>query len=140
MKRNTAATEREGGCLRRLARRLNNRGETQSGCIFIIILLIGAGYVGYLFSVPLFEYNDFESRISEMMPYFRHHDAEYIYDVITDTAAKDFDLTLEEDQVKVQVLTGKNRIIIDINYSKVVNLPFYAHTLDFDSHLTGEAF
>jgi hypothetical protein len=134
MKRKTTGAE-EG---RRLpGRRFDNRGEMQGGCIFVILLCVAAGYVGYLFSVPMFQYSNFESRISEMMPYFRHHDAEYVQEAVIDTAAKDFDLKLEEEQVKVEVMQRENRLIIDIKYSKVVNLPFYAHTLTFEPHLTG---
>jgi hypothetical protein len=140
MKRKSTGEKREGCCLRLPGRRLDNRGEMQGGCIFIILLVLGAGYVAYLFLVPMMEYNNFESRIAEMMTYYKHHNAEYIQEVIIDTAAKEYDLKLAEEQVKVQVLTGKNLIIIDISYSTVVNLPFYAHTLTFTPHLTGEAF
>lgn len=140
MKKKTTGAEKKGWRLRLPGRRFDNKGEMQSGCIFMLLLLLAVGYVGYLFSVPMLQYSNFEARVSEMMPYFRHHDAEYIQEGIIDTAAKDFDLKLEEEQVKVQVMQRKNRIIIDINYSKVVTLPFYAHTLTFKPHLTGEAY
>jgi hypothetical protein len=140
MKRKTTQEEREEGTLRLPARRLDSRGEVGSGCVFMLLLLVAIGYVGYLFAVPWFQYNNFEARISEMMPYYRHHDADYIQEAVIGTAAKDFDLKLKEEQVKVQVLQQENRIIIDIKYSKVVQLPFYAHTLNFNPHLTGQVY
>jgi hypothetical protein len=132
--------KREGSCLRLPGQPLGNRGETGPGCIFILLFFLAVGYVGYLFAIPWFQYNNFEARISEMMPYYRNHDAEYIQEAILSTAAKDFDLKLKDEQVKVQVLMSTNRVIIDIKYSKVVNLPFYSHTLTFKPHLTGQAY
>ena len=132
--------KREGSGLRLPGHRLGNRGEMGAGCIFILFVFLAVGYVGYQFAVPWFQYNNFESRISEMMPYYRNHDAEYIQEAILSTAAKDFDLKLEDEQVKVQVLTATNRVVIDIKYSKVVTLPFYTHTLTFKPHLTGQAY
>jgi hypothetical protein len=137
MKRKTAGEKSEGSWLRLPGRRLDNRGEMQGGCIFVILLFVAAGYVGYLFAVPSFQYSNFESRISEMMPYYRNHDAEYIREAIQGIAAKDFDLKLKDEEVKVEVNRTKNRLVIDIKYSKVVNLPFYAHTVTFEPHLTG---
>ena len=136
----TRGEKREGGSLRLPGRPLGNRGETGPGCIFILLVFLAAGYVGYLFAIPWFQYNNFEARISEMMPYYRNHDAEYIQEAILKTAANDFDLKLKDEQVKVQVLRATNRVIIDIKYSKVVTLPFYSHTLTFKPHLTGQAY
>jgi len=136
----TSGDKREGSWLRLPGQPLGNRGEMAAGCIFILLVFLAVGYVGYLFAVPWFQYNNFESRISEMMPYYRNHDAEYIQEAILSVAAKDFDLKLKDEQVKVVVNRAKNRVIIDIKYSKVVTLPFYAHTVTFKPHLTGQAY
>ena len=132
--------KREGSRLRLPGRRFDNKGEMQAGCIFVLLVFLAVGYVGYTFAVPWFHYTSFEGRISEMMPYYRHHDAAYIREAIQGTAAKDFDLKLKEEDVMVEVDTQRNRVIIDIKYSKVVTLPFFSHTLTFKPHLTGQAY
>ena len=54
--------------------------------------------------------------------------------------ARDFDLDLKPEQVKVQVLRRDNRIIVDVEYEQTVELPFYTHTLVFKPHLTGSVY
>ena len=119
--------------------RHNERGEGKFGCIFMLLLTLSAGYVGYMFSIPWFEYNSFEGRISEMMPYYRNHKAEYVHKGVTDIA-KEFGIKLNHDQVKVQVLQRENRLIIDLNYSRTVTLPFYVHNVKFKPHFTGTVY
>jgi hypothetical protein len=116
-----------------------SRGEGNSGCIFTILLIVAAGYVGYIFVLPYYHYNAFESRVAEMVPYYRNHPPEYIHDAVMDIA-KEFDLDLKPKQVRVQVLKRDNRIIIDVEYQQQVELPFYTHTLTFKPHLTGTAY
>lgn len=139
MKKIPFSTVKRQGFLRLPASLRSSRGEGNSGCIFTILLVIAAGYVGYTFVTPYYHYNAFESRIAEMVPYYRNHPPDYIRAAVIDTA-KDFDLDLKPKQVRVQVLKKDNRIIIDIEYQHQVELPFYTHTLTFKPHLTGTAY
>ena len=118
--------------------RLNSRGEGNTGCIFLLVIVAAAGFVGYKVAVPYFEYTNFESRVAEMMPNYRNHDAEYIQESVINIS-RGFDLDLKPEQVKVQVLKKDNRLI-DFGYDQPVTVPFYTHTLKLKSHLTGTVF
>jgi hypothetical protein len=115
------------------------RGEGNFGCIFTALLIAVAGYVAYNFVIPYYHYNAFESRMSEMVPYYRNQQQEFIQQAVIDIG-KEFDLTLKPEQVRVQVLGRQNRLIIDVEYTRTVELPFYTHTLTFKPHLTGTAY
>ncbi len=115
----------------------DRRGVGTVGCVFSL-LVFGAGvYVAYLFAVVLYDYNAFEQAVAEMIPYYKHHKADFIHGAVLEIANEDFDLGLKEEQVKV-VIEG-NRIIIDIEYDRQVELPFYTHTIKFSPHFTGAA-
>ena len=115
---------------------LGSRGEFTTGCAVMIVLILAAGFVGYKFIIPHYTMSSLESRISEMMPYYRNHDALYVQKGVIEIA-REFDLELLPEQVKVQVLKKENRLIIVIEYEEEVELPFYIHTLTFRPHLTG---
>lgn len=121
------------------ARLQGGGGSGTLGCIISILLLLIGGYAAYQFAIPYYEHNNFESRISEMMPYYRNQTQDFIQQAVIDTS-KEFGLNLKPEQVKVQVLKLDNRLIIDIQYQKTVELPFYTHTITFKPHLTGSVF
>jgi hypothetical protein len=130
---------KRSGFLRLPASLRSSRGEGNAGCLFTLVLVAVAGYIGYTFVMPYYHYNAFESRIAEMVPYYRNHEPDYIRDGVMETA-KEYDLALKPEQVRVQVLKRQNRIIIDVEYQHQVELPFYTHTLTFKPHLTGTAY
>jgi len=117
----------------------NARGEGKFGCIFSLFLMVVAGFVAYNFVIPYYHYNAFESRMSDMVPYYRNQPVEFIQQAVIDIG-KEYDLDLKPDQVRVQVLRRQNRLIIDVEYQRAVELPFYTHTLTFKPHLTGQAY
>ena len=118
---------------------LGSRGEFTTGCAVMIVLFLAAGFVSYKFIIPHYTLSSLESRISEMMPYYRNHDAQYVQRGVIEIA-RDFDIELLPEQVKVQVLKKENRLIVDIEYQEDVELPFYVHTLTFRPHLTGAVY
>jgi len=138
MKEESGSTRRPGSG--RLTGLLGNaRGEGKFGCIFTALLIAVAGYVAYNFVIPYYHYNAFESRMAEMVPYYRSQPEEFVHGAVMDIA-KEFDLNLKPEQVRVQVLGKQNRLIIDVEYTRTVELPFYTHTLTFKPHLTGSAY
>lgn len=124
---------------RRSSGLLGSRGESTLGCAVMLALMVAGGFVAYKFIIPYYHYNAFEGGLSEMMPYYRNQSAEFIQGAVIDTA-RDFDLDLKPEQVKVQVLRRDNRIIVDVEYEQTVELPFYTHTLVFKPHLTGSVY
>jgi len=120
-------------------KRLKDQQGGTFGCAFMIFLVLAGGYVAYLFSIPHMHYSSFEGHLAEMVPYYKHHNAEFIQEAVIDTA-KGFDVELEPEQVKVQVSRDDNRITIDIEYTRDVVLPYYTHTFTFRPHLTGQAY
>lgn len=139
MKRRVDSSTRRSRPGRFLSLLGNTRGEGNFGCIFTLILAVAAGYVAYQFVIPYYQFNAFESRMAEMVPYYRNQPSEYIHDAVMDIS-KEFDLKLKPEQVRVQVLGRQNRLIIDVEYTRTVELPFYTHTLTFKPHLTGTAY
>jgi len=138
IKEKNGSTKRSGS--RRLPRLLGSaRGEGSFGCIFTALLIAVAGYVAYNFVIPYYHFNAFESRMAEMVPYYRNQPADFVQQAVIDIG-KEFDLTLKPEQVRVQVLGRQNRLIIDVQYTRTVELPFYTHTLTFKPHLTGTAY
>jgi len=115
------------------------RGEGKFGCIFTALLIAAAGFVAYNFVIPYYHFNAFESRMAEMVPYYRSQPADFVQQAVIDIG-KEFELNLKPEQVRVQVLKRQNRLIIDVEYTRMVELPFYTHTLTFKPHLTGTAY
>lgn len=124
---------------RYLSRLFGSEGEFTPGCAVMLILFAVIGFVGYKFVMPYYHYSSFESRVSEMMPYYRGQNAVFIKGAVQDVATE-FDIVLDPKRMRVQVLKMENRLIIDFEYDYVVELPFYNHTLTFKPHLTGSVY
>jgi len=124
---------------RYLSRLFGSEGEFTPGCAVMLILFAAAGFVGYKFVIPYYHYSSFESRVSEMMPYYRGQNAIFIKGAIQDVASE-FDIELDPKRMRIQVLKMENRLIVDFEYDYVVELPFYNHTLTFKPHLTGSVY
>ena len=124
---------------RYLSRLFGSEGEFTPGCAVILILFAAVGFVGYKFVMPYYHYGSLESRVSEMMPYYRGQNAVFIKGAVQDVATE-FDIVLDPKRMRIQVLKMENRLIIDFEYDHVVELPFYNHTLTFKPHLTGSVY
>ena len=120
-------------------KRLRSEKGGTFGCALFLLFILAAGYVGYQFYVPYQHYMAVEGHIAELVPFFKHHKEVFIQDAVID-AAKDFDLKLKPEQVKVTVDKRANRITIDMEWTKDVVFPYYTYTYHFTPHLTGAAF
>ena len=116
----------------------NERGGT-FGCVLFLLAVLVAIYAAYQFFIPYSHYSSVEGHISEMMPYYKHHNEAFIQKAVID-AVKDFDLELKPEQVKVSVDKKANRITIDMEWTRDVVFPYYTYTYHFKPRMTGAAY
>ena len=106
------------------------RGERGGvlGCLLWIVLLGAAGYVGFRFAAPYFQYWRFKDAMSTQAETAEINTDPEIRKVLTQAAA-DLDIPLEAGDIKVR--RGRRAITISAAWTKEVVLPKYRRTLSF---------
>ena len=114
-----------------LRRVRSQRGAGAIGCLLMMVLVAGGVYGGFQYFMPKLRYSSFSDRMNESFPHFQKQDPEGVRKQIIDMAAE-FDVQLKPEQVKVDTTSG--RLVIDVQYEKLVDLKFWQKTLTFTMH------
>jgi hypothetical protein len=107
----------------------NQRGAGSIGCLFMAACIGAAMYAGFQFGLPRLRHSSFQDRVNE---YFATNvqsqsPAEIQKAIIQ--IGTDFDIELKPAQVKVENIGG--RIMVDVNYEKLVDLKVWQKTIPF---------
>lgn len=114
-----------------LARVRSQRGAGGIGCLLIMAAVAVGVYGGFQYAMPKLRHTSFSDRLNESVPYFHRQPEDSIRRQIIDMA-KDFDIALTPEQVKV--FSTSNELRIDVTYEKVVDLKYWRKALPFELH------
>ncbi len=112
----------------------SQRGAGTLGCLFVIAVVGAAVYAGFNLALPKLRNSAFEDRINETIVHFAKEDPDYIRKRII-TLGEEFHVQLKPENVKVE--RYGDRLTLDINYEKLVDLKVWQTTLKFSSHRSG---
>ena len=117
-----------------LGKARNQRGAGAIGCLFVILLLGGGAYAGYELGMPRIRHTSFKDRMNETVYHLQRLPADVVRKRVIEIA-EEFDIALKPEQVKVES-TG-NKLVIDVQYEKFVDLKIWQTKLPFSLHLAG---
>lgn len=104
------------------------RGAGGIGCLLLILVVGGGIYAGFQLGVPRVRHSSFSDRLSESIPLFQSETEANVRKRVI-TMAAEFDIALTPEQVKVTV--SKNKVTIEVNYEKFIDLEVWQTTLPF---------
>jgi hypothetical protein len=108
----------------------NSEGKGTLGCIFSLVLLGAAVFVGVQVGPPYFAYKSLEADVSTEVSRAGAHffnDTQIVQNVL-DVARKN-EILLKAEDIKVERLAGQ--VYVSIHYQVPVDLGFLEHTFDF---------
>lgn len=114
--------------------RLNQRGAGAIGCLLMAAVVGSAIYAGLQLGLPELRHRSFEERLNETYSNFSRQPEEIIRKHIIQVASE-FDIDLKPEMVKIKV--QDSRLIIDIDYEKVVDLKVRQKILSYHIHRSG---
>ena len=114
--------------------RLNQRGAGAIGCLLMIAAVAAAIFVGLQYGLPELRHRSFEDRLNETLVYLSRQPEETIRNRIIQVASE-FHIDLKPEMVKIKI--QGDRLTLDIDYEKVVDLKFQQKVLSYHIHRSG---
>jgi hypothetical protein len=109
-------------------------GASTFGCLFMLLLVIGAGYVGVAFGQKYWRYYQFEDDFRQQVRFAAHtqNDA-----MLNELRASADSLGLPDDARQITIKRNAKMISIDCEYDDRVELPHYSRDIHFHPHAEG---
>lgn len=120
-----------------MLRNRNQRGESQLGCLFGLVLLVVAGVLAYKLIPVKVKAADMRDTMVDEAKSAGQHDEKFIMKTIL-RKADELEFPITEENVKIK--RNSTYITIDMTYTVPVDLPGFTYKWNFHHHTENPIF